>query len=194
MISVPATGEMAFVGFGSSVVRFDSNPALSSKLLLQAERAADMRAADALCGVIVGDDSSWKGKLDERTSSMLSDFEVAQKGDPISFVVDNQAFTELKNRKTSFVNVLKESQQYDSIRQGILPPGVIRRAWTDEKTGFSYAVAVYLPSATAEAKKDSQEMDDVDLLAPVDEPRKKEVKKGELERGPSGKVHEESSL
>ena len=197
MISVPATGEIAFVGFGSSVVRVDDNPALNARLILQAERAADMRAADALCGVIVGDQTAWRGKLDERTSSMLADFEVAQKGDPISFTSDGAAFTALQERKTSFINTMKQSDQYESVRRGILPPGVIRRAWTDEKSGFSYAVAVFLPSATAEARRDSAEMDAVDLLAPAPTPgtpRKKGPTEGDVERGPSGKVHDEKSL
>jgi hypothetical protein len=197
MISVPATGEIAFVGFGSSVVRVDDNPALNARLILQAERAADMRAADALCGVIVGDQTSWRGKLDERTSSMLADFEVAQKGDPISFTSDGAAFTALQERKTSFINTMKQSDQYESVRRGILPPGVIRRAWTDEKSGFSYAVAVFLPSATAEARRDSAEMDAVDLLSPAPTPgtpRKKGTTEGDVERGPSGKVHDEKSL
>jgi hypothetical protein len=197
MITVPATGEVAFIGFGSSVVRIDENQAVNARLLLQAERVADMRAADALCGVIVGDQTSWRGKLDERTTSMLADFEVAQKGDPISFTEDGTAYTELQKRKTSFINSLKESQQYESIRQGILPPGVIRRAWTDEQSGFSYAVAVYLPSATAEARKDSAEMDEVDLLAPVPDkgtPRQKGPAEGEVKKGPSGKIHDEKSL
>lgn len=197
MLSVPATGEIAFVGFGSSVVLVDDNPALNARLILQAERAADMRAADALCGVIVGDDTAWRGKLDERTSSMLADFEVAQRGDPISFSLDGAAFTELQERKTSFINTLKESQKYESVRRGILPPGVIRRAWTDEKSGFSYAVAVFLPSATAEARKDSAEMDAVDLLAPAPAPatpRQKGPTESDVERGPSGKVHDEKAL
>lgn len=197
MINVPATGEIAFVGFGSSVVRVDDNPALNARLILQAERAADMRAADALCGVIVGDQTTWRGKLDERTTSMLADFEVAQKGDPISFTSDGAAFTALQERKTSFINTMKQSDQYESVRRGILPPGVIRRAWTDEKSGFSYAVAVFLPSATAEARKDSAEMDAVDLLTPAPTPgtpRRKGPTEGDVERGPSGKVHDEKSL
>lgn len=197
LLSVPATGEIAFVGFGSSVVRVDENPALNARLVLQAERAADMRAADALCGVIIGDSTGWRGKLDERTSSMLADFEVAQRDDPISFTLDGRAFTELEERKTTFINTLKESQQYESVRQGILPPGVIRRVWTDDKSGFSYAVAVYLPSATAEARKDSAEMDEADLLLPAPKPaeqRKKGPTEGDVERGPSGEVHDEESL
>ena len=197
LVSVPATGEVAFVGFGSSVVRVDQNPALNAKLVLQAERAADMRAADALCGVIIGDSTSWRGKLDERTSSMLADFEVAQRDDPISFTRDGRAYTELEERKATFINTLKESQQYESVRQGILPPGVIRRVWTDDKSGFSYAVAVFLPSATSEAKKDSAEMDMADLLSPAPKPaeqRKKGPTEGDVERGPSGVVHDEESL
>lgn len=156
-----------------------------------------MRAADALCGVIIGDSTSWRGKLDERTSSMLADFEVAQRDDPISFTRDGRAYTELEERKATFINTLKESQQYESVRQGILPPGVIRRVWTDDKSGFSYAVAVFLPSATSEAKKDSAEMDMADLLSPAPKPaeqRKKGPTEGDVERGPSGVVHDEESL
>ncbi|HOO63436.1 MAG TPA: hypothetical protein PK364_05905 [Synergistaceae bacterium] len=197
MIYVPQTGEMAFVGFGSAVVRVDKDPAVHTKMLLQAERAADMRAADALCGVILGDETLWRGKLDERTSARMEDFETAQKEDPISFTVDGQAFTELQSRKNSFINTLKQSDQYESLRRGILPPGVVRRTWTEEDGAFAYGVSVYLPSATEEAKKDSAEMDNADLLAPEkkeDASRSKEILSGDVEWGPSGKVHDEKNL
>ena len=196
ILFVPQTGEIAFVGFGSAVVRVDKDPAMNMKMLLQAERAADMRAADALCGMILGDETLWRGRLDERTSAEVADFEAARKEDPISFTVDGQAFKELENRRSSFVNTLRQSDQYESLRKGVLPPGVVRRTWTEEDGSFAYGVAVYLPSATREARKDSAEMDKADLLTSekTEKTRSKKILSGDVEWGPNGKVHDEKSL
>jgi hypothetical protein len=60
IITVPGTGEIAFVGFGSSVVRYNSEKSMQERLKLQAERMAGTRALDALAGILTGDDTAWQ--------------------------------------------------------------------------------------------------------------------------------------
>ena len=81
IIEVPETGEIAFVGFGSSVVRYDPEEDVQEDLKLQAERVAGLRATDALAGIILGDDTTWQAHADETTSKQIKDFERLQKSD-----------------------------------------------------------------------------------------------------------------
>jgi hypothetical protein len=55
IITVASTGETAFVGFGSAVVRTDEHAAVQAKLNVAAQKMADARAKDGLCGLIRGD-------------------------------------------------------------------------------------------------------------------------------------------
>ena len=53
-------GETAFVGFGSAVVATSTNNAIQLKQNLAAQKIASMLLKDALCGLIIGDKTSWK--------------------------------------------------------------------------------------------------------------------------------------
>ena len=116
IIQVPATGEIAFVGFGSDVIRSSDNAAMQLKMRLNAEKIAQMRAKDALVGMIIGDDTGWKGKLDETTQQTIQDFETSDSGPDASL----QRFE--KTRQT-FLNVQKSSEQFQSVRSGISAAG-----------------------------------------------------------------------
>jgi hypothetical protein len=58
IIQVPGTGEIAFVGFGSDVVRTSNNPAMQAKQRLNADKVAQMRAKDALVGLLIGESAA----------------------------------------------------------------------------------------------------------------------------------------
>ncbi|MEW6078309.1 MAG: hypothetical protein AB1724_10885 [Thermodesulfobacteriota bacterium] len=211
IVTVDQTGEIAFVGFGSAVVQAHQNSTMQNKLNLQAERNASLRAKDALCGLILGDDTSWRGKLDEQTKESIEDFEelkakdVASSPDPVEYKKFDQT-------KQTFINKIKSSDEWGSIRQGILPPGVTSKSWMDDDNAIAYAVSVYLPSVSAQAEKTAKEMHENTIINPdtsqsavdggentqsgfldendpnIDRP------KTEIKQGPSGKVQKDEDL
>jgi len=79
-----STGETAFVGFGSVVVRTSSNAAVQAKLNLEAQKIAAMRAKDALCGLMIGDTTSWEGGVRESLKDQVQEFESATADDPLA--------------------------------------------------------------------------------------------------------------
>jgi hypothetical protein len=194
MIYVPATGEMAFVGFGSAVIGRQSNAAAQAKLELNAERIARMRAADALCGVIVGEDIESTEKLDSQVSGMNKDFEELSKNDPIvKNNPDHPGYVKLQNSMNAFKAAEANVSVMRGAREGVLPPGVRHQAWTDEGKAFSYAVAVYLPSASSAAEAGAESMQSGGIITPpaggpVQTPGE------EVKQGPSGTVQDVKDL
>ena len=161
MIQVPTTGEMAFIGFGSDVVRTSSNPTIQRKQQLNAAKIAGMRASDALVGMIIGDDTRWKSKLDETTQQAVSEFEqseIAEGEEP-----SRQRFEQARQ---SFTNTQVSSEEFQSLRRGVLPPGVTRKTFSSADNAEMYAVAVYIPSLSAQAGQAAAEMQDAQLLSP----------------------------
>ena len=198
IIQVPATGEIAFVGFGSDVIRSSDNSALQLKMRLNAEKIAQMRAKDALVGLIIGDDTGWKSKLDETTQQTIKDFEASDNGKDASL----QRFE--KTRQT-FLNVQKSSEQFQSIRSGILPPGVTPKTFTSKDDAEVYAVAVYLPSVSQQAAQTAKEMSQAQLLgnpneaggaatAPATQDDSVPHPKQDVAPGPTGTVSRDKDL
>jgi hypothetical protein len=152
-IFVPSTGELAYVGFGSAVVRFDdSDPAIQARLTLNAERIARMRASDSLCSIIIGDDITANSQFDTQTSDIIKDFNEATADDPLNNPDANSpGYQALTERKKEFINTESNSSTITSIRGGKLPPGVNTQGWLDKYNTFAYAMSVYLPSASDRA-------------------------------------------
>ncbi len=157
IIQVPATGEIAFVGFGSDVIRTSDNSAMQAKMRLNADKIAQMRAKDALVGMIIGDDTGWQSKLDESTQQTIKQFETSDSGSDASL----QRFE--KTRQT-FQNTQKSSEQFQSVRSGILPPGVTPKTFTSKDDAEVYAVVVYIPSVSQQADQTAREMNQAQLL------------------------------
>ncbi len=167
IIEVPGTGEIAFVGFGSSVVRIDPDPSLQTDLLLTAEKAAELRASTALCGMIIGDKVESGSKLDEQTNQLVSDFAAIEKKDPITGLITKEDVAHAEGRRKEFRNKMEFSQTIKSASRGTLPPGVIKRTWLDAENAFAYGVAVYSPSISNAAAGAAKEMSDAQILKPV---------------------------
>jgi hypothetical protein len=158
IIQVPATGEIAFVGFGSDVIRSHDNSTMQLKMRLNADKIAQMRAKDALVGMIIGDDTGWKSKLDETTQQTIKDFETSDTGKDASL----QRF---EKTRQNFLNTQKTSDQFQSLRSGILPPGVSSKTFTSKDDAEVYAVAVYIPSVSQQAAQTAKEMNQAQLLS-----------------------------
>ena len=182
IVEVPKTGEVAFVGFGSAVVRQDKDPSIRNSLLRAAQSSAGLRAADALCGIIIGDITNAETKLDQTTRESVRDFANEEKEDPITGLVTSEEVANAKGRQTEFRNRMEFSQTIETARRGTLPPGVIRRAWLDDEGAFAYALAIYIPSITNAAAAGAQEMRDTNIVQPV-EPNRGKLNNGQENAG-----------
>jgi hypothetical protein len=200
-IFVPQTGELAFIGFGSAVVRKDNDKALQGKLNLNAERIAKMRAADALCGIIIGDSMTARSKLDSEVSSMVKDYDEVAKDDPTAAKDPNApAFRQLQQRKKEFLATESTSTDITSIRKGVMPAGVKTQSWFDDDKYFAYGMAIYLPSATARASGAAKSMQQGQIIQQPGAggssatPGANQPDAGTLKQGPSGRVQSNDAL
>ena len=207
IIEVPGTGEVAWVGFGSSIVRLDPEPDVQAELELQAEQIAGLRAVDGLAGIIFGDDTTWQGHADEDAKRQVKSFEYMQRDDP-STKGTEQEIKAYENRVREMRSILSHSDTVSSLRRGVLPPGIMRQTDLDEDGYFAYGIAVYLPSASDMAAEVKREMDTTTIVRPVN-PNSSNSRnnngnnngltpqrntnpnaKPELKRGPSGVVEQ----
>ena len=203
IIEVPGTGEIAFVGFGSSVVRYDPEDDVQEELKLQAERIAGLRATDALTGIILGDDTSWRAQVDETTIRLVEDFVRQQESDQTT----KESAAEIQvneERRRVFLNSVREDVNIQTLRRGVLPPGIMRRTMLDDDEYFAYGIAVYVPSLSDAVRDAAREMEDIQLVRPPgsdtessapapapEAPEKAEREAPEIQRGPSGVVEQD---
>jgi len=176
IITVPTTRETAFVGFGSAVVRSDENAAVQAKLNVAAQKMADARAKDGLCGLIRGDQIIWQGGFTESTSDETQGFESATEGDPLA-VEDPAAAQKLSEKRDVFVTRMEMTEEYRSARKGIIPPGVSTKTWSDDEKAFCYGMSVYVPSVTNAAATAAREMSEGEIVQPIDDGSRKSGRK-----------------
>ncbi len=208
IVQMRKTGETAFVGFGSMIVRTSEHAAVQSKLNLAAQKIARMRAKDALCGLIIGDKASWKGSVVDSLQDEIREFEPLNADDPLA-AEDPTAVRKLEETRQSFVARLQSTHMYKSARKGILPPGVNTKSWFNENHAWAYAMSVYVPSLTDAAAATAKAMREADIVQPVgdsggkaggrkgftDEEDSEIDRPGDgVEKGPTGKVGSDEDL
>jgi hypothetical protein len=201
-IFVPQTGELAFVGFGSSVVRVDNDKSLQTKHNLNAEKIAKMRASDSLCGIILGNNIESSDKLDSQTVEMVKDFEILEKDDPVAKQKENSpSYQALTERKKEFMSKEMSSSSISSMRKGVVPPGVKTQTWRDTDNSFAYGLAVYMPSASQRASEAAKKMQQGQIVQPLPSGSGGTGVRpgalpdaGKLEQGPSGQVQSNDAL
>lgn len=165
-ISVPQTGELAFVAYGSAIVMQNSNPAVQAKMKLEAQKIAGMRARSALCGIILGEEISASSSLEEETRQSLQEFEEMQAEDPVNDKASPE-YQKLQEQKQAFLQTMITKEKISSLRSGILPPGVSMRSYFNDAGTMAEAVAVYLPSMSQAAAAAGKTMQDAQLVSPT---------------------------
>lgn len=172
IVTCAKTGEVAFVGFGSAVVESDEDAAMQAKLNLSAEKVSRMRALDALCGTILGDDVTKTSKFIDCTDEFArtyTDYTAAENSQS-----DSGAQRSKQVRAKAFSSVRNQQDVIQSARKGQIPPGVTSKTWRDEENGFAYTASVYLPRATAEAVGAAEEMENAQIVQPYGQNVKKQ--------------------
>lgn len=164
-ISIPSTGEMAFVGFGSAIIPDNPNAATKAKLSLNALKMSVMRARSSLCGIILGDSVSAKSQLDSSTLELSNQFEQQSKEDPfLSLDKQNKMVQKFEEQKNLFASRTFSSEEINSTRKGVLPPGVMVKTFVDESNTVAQSVAIYIPSMSDSAAKAGKTMKENEMV------------------------------
>ena len=156
-IAIPQTGEIAFVAFGSAVVRQNSNPAVQKKQFLNATKIAKMRARNALVGILQGDNISSVAAEAEDTQDMTKEYDTVVKTDPIT-QKHEKSYVQLQEQTQSFKNSATFNEAISSLRRGAVPPGVSVRTFPNKEKTLVTGFAIYIPSMTKQAQKAAKQM------------------------------------
>jgi hypothetical protein len=168
VITVPKANETAFVGFGSAIVGTSRNRAFLAKMKLDAQKIAAARARDSLQGIIGGDRVIWQTGVESKNSQEFKESLTYAKKDPLA--QDNSAIEEtLASYSSEFKAERKFSETMQSLRKGILPPGIKERVWLSEDGQWAYSMMVYYPPLTNFAAATARKMREANLIAPVDD-------------------------
>lgn len=188
------TGEVVVIGFGSAIVRDNSNRQIANKLKDAAKNQSQTRARSALLATLKGEEVYWQGSFSEEQMEGSQQFEYLDPSlqDPAEVKVLNQ-------ERNSFLSQMKMSDGYRAISQGQLPPGVSTRSFNSADGHWMYTVAVYAPSLEATAREASREMQGKAGGQPSNSGRKINTHNGLNEnsanpRGASGQVSNADAL
>ncbi|MDP7591617.1 MAG: hypothetical protein QF552_02760 [Litorilituus sp.] len=152
VLTNPETGENYVMGFGSAIVRTNKNKTLSRKLKTVAKRQSETRARSALLGTLKGEKVYWDGSFDEKQMDKNTQFNYAPETlDPTQVAV-------LDEEQSTFINQLKTTDDYSTLTQGKLPPGVSTKSFVSNDGNWQYTVAVYAPSLEKTAQKSNKQM------------------------------------
>ena len=88
------------------------------KLLLSGSEG--LRAAEALCGIIIGDSTRGETKLDEQTKEAMTSYENAEAQDPMNELATSGDIAQAEQAQNEFRNSMQFSQTIESARRGTL--------------------------------------------------------------------------
>ena len=171
IIDVPETGEIAFVGFGSEVVRPADNKKAKANNRQSARRRATLRAEASLCGIIKGDNVTASDNDSLTTADNIESYIGEHKidlSDPIDELTSSSEKAEAQKDVQGFRSSDSNQQIIQSAVKGTIPPGVNPRSWLNDEGTFAYAVAVYIPSVTQKAAQMNQDMKDSQIVKPYE--------------------------
>lgn len=152
VLTNPETNESYVMGFGSSIVRTNKNKAISRKLKTVAKRQSETRARSALLGTLKGEKVYWNGSFDEKQMDKNTQF----KYDPET--LDPTQVETLDEEQSTFINQLKTTDDYATLSEGKLPPGVSTKSFISTDGNWQYTVAIYAPSLEKSARIANKEM------------------------------------
>ena len=163
-------GDIYYVGYGSALISEHGNPELQAELVNDARKIASARALDSLTAMVVGDSVIWENKLTERYARGLREFEDVSGNDAIADMTPEgiKRFGELKTQALTLTATADRTQ---SIRRGVLPPGIQTRTFRDADNVWYHAVAVYNAGATQATADFADEMRRATLIQPIRPPQ-----------------------
>jgi len=118
-----------------------------------------------LCGLIIGDQTSWQGSVRTSMHDAVKEFEPLTQNDPLA--ATETGAKKLDSQRQSFVAKMESTDVYRSARSGILPPGVNVKTWFNDDNTWAFAMAVYVPSATNAAAAAADDVKNSQIVQPV---------------------------
>lgn len=148
-------GGVAWVGFGSALVRENRDPRLRNSAVKMAKGDARLRAGSALHAVIKGEDIEHSEEMQEKFDSALNQYEVSV--DLLSG--EEEARTLEETEETSMASSFYKDTVSSKVK-GTLPPGVITQEFRSGDGHWQYCVHIYEPAMTEAARKAAREMEE----------------------------------
>jgi hypothetical protein len=146
LISDVESGAYTVVGFGSAIIRQNSDPMMARRLRSMAQDVSETRARSALVSYLSGDEIYWEGGFQQEQMENAEQFFVPEND-------DGTAGSPQKHDETQsqFLNVMSSSSASSSVTSGQVPPGTRLQSFTSEDGYWRFTVAVYQPAFTSGA-------------------------------------------
>ena len=166
VVTVPSTGESAIIGFGSALVRQAPTAALTARGKMTSRTMSGARARDALSGMINGDKTMWSiGMPSKVESSYKTSMDYSLENDPTA--AGQGIDDSINDFEQQFLSTASVRDEVQSIRKGVLPPGILEKHWFSEDGHWSYTMVVYYPAMSTKAAEFAKSMREATLKAPV---------------------------
>lgn len=159
IIQVPGTNQTAFVAFGSAIMTPSSNPVFKRKNKLTAYKIAKVRALDALCGILNGDDVMWKTGVGSLANTQFSEMKTYTQTDPVA----NVSVEEAEATRQAFQSDRSFSETAKSVRVGVLPPGLQKKTWLADDGFWAISMVVYYPELSKSVAEFQKKMQNPNL-------------------------------
>jgi hypothetical protein len=117
-----------------------------------ARRQAETRANNALVSFLNGSELYWQGGFDEKQVEFSQQFDIPM--DSRGNIGNPVAYDKTRN---SFLNAVKQTDDYSVITGGKLPAGVKTKTFPSEDGFWMNSISIYMTSATAEAEQAGRE-------------------------------------
>jgi hypothetical protein len=160
------SGETCYVGYGSALIRDDNDAEMRVALMNDARKIATARALDSLTGLVSSDTVIWENGVGEKHMKELKDFEDVI-GDDATADQSPDGIKRLAERKKAVLTLTATLEATQSIRRGVLPPGIAPKTFRDQDNAWYYAVVVYSPALTQAASDLATEMRNATLIQPI---------------------------
>jgi len=153
VVTVPSSGQIAWVGFGSEINRINKNKEVQRELKREAIDTAKMRARRSLLAVINGEDINKESTMNQSFSKAIKQFE------RIPGVEGDAGIQGKEAEEISAFAEQTKTRVMGSSTIGKLPAGVSVKSFQSPDGSWSYAVAVYWAESTSAAGNLSAIMD-----------------------------------
>jgi len=153
VITNAETGEVIVLGYGSSIIRTNSNPSMAKKLRQAAERQSQTLSRNAIVATMQGEKVFWEGGFSDGMVETTEQFET----DPE--LEDPSKARALDEDRNLFVSKMQATDDYKTVAAGQVPPGVKSKTFNSEDGFWAYSVSIYAPSLEAESRQAKREME-----------------------------------
>ncbi len=145
-------GSVAWVGFGSALIRANRDPKMRNAAKKMAKGQAKLRAQGSLYSIIKGESILASDEMAEQFDSSFEQFEV---------VIDeagNESSKSLEQAESAASSSSFYKNQVGSQVKGTLPPGCMPKSFVTKDGHWQYTVYIYHPELTAAAKEAAKQM------------------------------------